>query len=42
MFTPLKKIALHDLLNRPILFDANIFMVGMRVRRFKRYRYYNF
>lgn len=32
MFTPLKKIALHDLLNKPILFDANIFMVGISDR----------
>lgn len=26
MITPLKKTALHNLLNKPILFDANIFM----------------
>lgn len=32
MFTPLKNTALHDLLNRPILFDANIFMVGISDR----------
>lgn len=32
MFTPLKKIALHDLLKKPILFDANIFMVGISER----------
>lgn len=32
MFTPLKKTALHDLLNEPILFDANIFMVGISER----------
>ena len=32
MFTPLKKTALHDLLNKPILFDANIFMVGISER----------
>lgn len=32
MFTPLKKTALHDLLNEPILFDANIFMVGISDR----------
>ena len=32
MFTPLKKTALHDLLNKPILFDANIFMVGIAER----------
>lgn len=32
MITPLKKIALHDLLNKPILFDANIFMVGISER----------
>lgn len=32
MITPLKKTALHDLLNKPILFDANIFMVGIPER----------
>ena len=32
MFTPLKKIPLHKLLNKPILFDANIFMVGISER----------
>ena len=32
MFTPLKKTALHELLNKPILFDANIFMVGISER----------
>lgn len=32
MITPLKKTALHDLLNQPILFDANIFMVGISER----------
>ncbi len=32
MFTPLSKIALHDLWNRPILFDANIFMMGINER----------
>ncbi len=32
MFTPLKKTALHDLLKKPILFDANIFMVGISER----------
>lgn len=32
MTTPLKKTALHDLLNKPILFDANIFMVGIEDR----------
>ena len=32
MITPLKKTALHDLLNKPILFDANIFMVGISNR----------
>ena len=32
MFTPLKKTALHDLLNEPILFDANIVMVGISDR----------
>ena len=32
MITPLKKTALHDLLDKPILFDANIFMVGISDR----------
>lgn len=32
MITPLKKTALHDLMNKPILFDANIFMVGIEDR----------
>lgn len=32
MITPLKKTALHDLLNKQILFDANIFMVGISER----------
>lgn len=32
MITPLKKNTLHDLLNKPILFDANIFMVGIENR----------
>ncbi len=32
MITPLKKIALRDLLNKQILFDANIFMVGISDR----------
>ena len=32
MFTPLKNTTLHDLLNKPILFDANIFMVGISER----------
>lgn len=32
MITPLKKTALHDLLNKPVLFDANIFMVGIEER----------
>lgn len=32
MITPLAKTALHDLLNKPILFDANIFMVGIENR----------
>lgn len=32
MVTPLKKTALHDLHNKPILFDANIFMVGISDR----------
>lgn len=32
MITPLKKTALHDLLDQPVLFDANIFMVGISER----------
>ena len=32
MKTPHKEIALHDLFNKPILFDANIFMVGISDR----------
>ena len=32
MITPLKKTPLHDLLNKPVLFDANIFMVGIEDR----------
>ena len=32
MITPLKKTALHDLLQKPVLFDANIFMVGISDR----------
>lgn len=32
MITPLKRTALHDLLNKPILFDANIFVVGISER----------
>lgn len=32
MITPLKKTALHNLLNKPVLFDANIFMVGISER----------
>lgn len=32
MITPLERIALHDLVNKPILFDANIFMVGISER----------
>lgn len=32
MITPLQKTALHDLLHKPILFDANIFMVGISER----------
>ena len=32
MITPLKKTALHDLLNKLVLFDANIFMVGISDR----------
>ena len=32
MITPLKKTALRDLLNKPVLFDANIFMVGISDR----------
>lgn len=32
MISPLMKTALHDLQNRPVLFDANIFMVGIEER----------
>lgn len=32
MITPLKKTALHKLLDKPVLFDANIFMVGISDR----------
>ena len=32
MITPLKSTALHELLNEPVLFDANIFMVGIENR----------
>lgn len=32
MVTPLKKTALHDLFHKPVLFDANIFMVGIEER----------
>lgn len=32
MITPLKKTALHNLLKKPVLFDANIFMVGISDR----------
>ena len=32
MMTPLANTTFHDLLNRPILFDANIFMVGIEDR----------
>lgn len=32
MITPLRKTALHDLMNKPVLFDANIFMVGIENR----------
>lgn len=32
MFTPLKDTPLHELINRPVLFDANIFMVGISDR----------
>lgn len=32
MITPLKSTALHKLLNEPVLFDANIFMVGIENR----------
>lgn len=32
MITPLKKTALHDLFHKAILFDANIFMVGISDR----------
>lgn len=29
MFTPLKKTALHDLLNKPILFDAILLQISV-------------
>lgn len=32
MITPLKKTTLRELLHKPILFDANIFMVGIEER----------
>lgn len=32
MITPIEKTALHDLLDKPVLFDANIFMVGISDR----------
>lgn len=32
MITPLEKTTLHDLQNKPVLFDANIFMVGIENR----------
>ncbi len=32
MVTPLKKTALHELISKPVLFDANIFMVGISER----------
>lgn len=32
MITPLAKTSLHDLYNQPVLFDANIFMVGISER----------
>lgn len=32
MFTPLEKTSLQELLDKPILFDANIFMVGAEKR----------
>ena len=32
MITPLEKTPLHELLSKPILFDANIFMVGVENR----------
>ncbi len=32
MITPLSRISLHDLLETPVLFDANIFMVGIDKR----------
>lgn len=32
MKTPLKKTSLHELMNKPIMFDANIFMVGIEER----------
>lgn len=33
MITVLKRTALHELLTKPILFDANIFMVGIEERK---------
>lgn len=42
MYTPLKKTALHDLIKKPILFDANIFMVGISERNSdKKYSFEN-
>lgn len=32
MITPLEKTPLHELFNKPVLFDANIFMVGIENR----------
>lgn len=32
MFTPLRKTSLHELFNKPVLFDANILMVGIDER----------
>ena len=32
MVTPLKRTPLHDLFHKPVLFDANIFMVGIEDR----------
>jgi len=30
MFTPLENTPLKELLDKPILFDANVFMVGIK------------
>lgn len=33
MFTPLKKLSLRELCKKPVMFDANIFMVGIQDRK---------